>query len=626
MAKKQFKTESKRILDLMINSIYTHKEIFLRELISNASDAIDKLYFRSLTDSNVGLSKDDFAIEIKVDSVNRTVTVTDNGCGMTKEDLEQNLGVIAKSGTLDFKQNNETGEDIDVIGQFGVGFYSAFMVSDCVTVYTKAYGTENGWKWQSSGADGYTVTEYEKDGAGTIIELHIKENTDNENYDEFLSEYKLAALIKKYSDYIRYPIKLAMPQSRKKEDSDEYETVFVEQTVNSMIPIWKKNKSELKQEDYDNFYMEKFYDFEKPLKSIHVKAEGSVCYNALLYIPSKIPMNFYTKSFEKGMQLYASGVMIMDKCEDLLPFHFSFVKGLVDSQDLSLNISREMLQHDRQLKAIASNIEKKIKSELENMLKNDRETYEKFYGEFGLQLKYGLYQDYGVNKDKLKDLIMFTSVKNKKLATLKEYVEAMGEGQKYIYYACGLSAESIELLPQAERVLDKGYDVLCFTDDVDEFAIKLLGEYEGKEFKSVSANDLGLQDESEDEKNKKLNEESKDMLDFMKDALSGKVSAVRVSGRLKKHPCCLISEGELSIEMEKVLNNMPLENKAKATKVLEINPENAVFNKLNVLFDEDKDMLKKYASLLYNQALLIEGLPIEDPVAFSSDICDIMTR
>ena len=625
MSKKQFKTESKRILDLMINSIYTHKEIFLRELISNSSDAIDKLYFKSLTDSSVGMSRDDFKIELALNKDARTITISDNGIGMTKEDLDSNLGVIAKSGTLDFKENNEL-SDIDIIGQFGVGFYSAFMVADKVTVISRAFGSDEAWKWQSSGADGYTITPCEKETAGTKIELHIKADTDDEKYSDYLNEYKLSSLVRKYSDYIRYPITMLMPETKKKEDSDEYETVYELETLNSMVPLWKRNKSELKDEDYDNFYMEKFYDFEKPIRHMHIKAEGGICYNAVLYIPAKVPMNYYTKSYEKGLQLYANGVMIMDKCPDLIPDHFSFVKGLVDSQDLSLNISREMLQHDRQLKAISSNIEKKIKSELENMLKNDRETYEKFFKEFGLQLKFGLYNDYGMNKDKLKDLVIFESCRDKKYVTLKEYVEGMKEDQKYIYYACGENAESIALLPQTERVIDKGYDILCFTEDVDEFAIKMLDEYDGKEFRSVAADDLGLDDEAEKENSKKISEENKDMLAFIKESLEGKVNDVIISGRLKKHPVCLTSTGELSIEMEKVLNSMPLDNQAKAEKVLEINAENPVFEKLKTLYDNDRDTLKKYALLLYNQAMLIEGLPISDPVEFSNLVCELMAK
>ncbi len=625
MAKKQFKTESKRILDLMINSIYTHKEIFLRELISNASDAIDKLYFKSLTDSSVGLSKEDFSIKLAVNKEARTITVEDNGIGMNKEDLEQNLGVIAKSGTLDFKENNDI-SDVDIIGQFGVGFYSAFMVADKVTVYSKAYGSGEGWKWQSSGTDGYTVTPCDIEKDGTKIELHIKEDTDDEKYSDFLSEYRISSLVRKYSDYIRYPITLSMPETRKKEGSDEYETVYELKTLNSMIPLWKRNKSELKDEDYDNFYMEKFFDFEKPLAHIHIKAEGSVCYNAVLYIPAKVPMNYYTKNFEKGLQLYANGVMIMDKCPDLVSDHFSFVRGLVDSQDLSLNISREMLQHDRQLKAIASNIEKKIKAELENMLKNDREKYEKFFKEFGLQIKFGLYSDYGMKKDELKDLVIFQSCNEKKYITLKEYTEKMKDEQKYIYYACGHTPESIALLPQTERIIDMGYDILCFTEDVDEFAIKMLGEYGGKEFKSVAAGDLGIDSDAEKENSEKISEENKEMLSFIKDALGDRISDVVISKRLKKHPVCLSSSGELSIEMEKVLNAMPLDNNAKAEKVLEINAENPVFEKLKSLFADDKEKLKEYSELLYDQALLIEGLPISDPIDFSSRICELMCQ
>lgn len=626
MAKKQFKTESKRILDLMINSIYTHKEIFLRELISNASDAIDKLYFRSLTDQSVGLTREDFKINLTVDKAARTLTISDNGCGMTKEDLEQNLGVIAKSGTLDFKQEHDLKEDVDIIGQFGVGFYSAFMVAKKVTVLSKAYGADTAYCWQSSGADGYTITEAQKDAAGTEITLELKDNTGDENYDEFVEEYRLASIVHKYSDYIRYPIVMSMPNSRKKEDSDEYETVYEPTTLNSMVPLWRKNKSEIKEEEYNDFYQEKFYDFEKPLRVIHTKAEGTVCYNALLYIPAKAPMNYYTKEFEKGLQLYASGVMIMDKCPELLPDHFSFVRGLVDSQDLSLNISREMLQHDRQLKTIAASLEKKIKNELSSMLKNDRETYEQFFSVFGFQLKYGLYSNYGAKKEELKDLLLYYSVKEKKMLTLKEYQTAMPEDQKYIYYACGQTREQIARLPQIERIIDAGYDVLCMTEDVDEFALKMLHDYDGKEFRSASGNDLGLEDEKEKEDIQKISEENKDMLSFMKDALDGKVSEVRISARLRRHPVCLTTEGELSLEMEKVLNAMPLENQAKAQRVLEINAENPVFDTLCALYRDDQEKLKKYSRLLYAQALLIEGLSVEDPVAFSQEICELMTR
>lgn len=625
MRTKQFKAESKRLLDLMINSIYTHKEIFLRELISNASDALDKLYYRELTEHLAAVSRDDFAIRLKLDKEARTLTIEDNGCGMTKDELENNLGTIAKSGSFAFKNENEAKEDVDIIGQFGVGFYSAFMVSECVTVISRAFGSDEAWKWESRGAEGYTIEECEKDSHGTVIILKIKPDTEEEKYSEYLEPYRIQAIVKKYSDYIRYPIRMDMEKSRLKEGSeDEYETYTEEETLNSMVPLWRKNKSEITPEEYNSFYKEKFYDYEDPLRVIHSSTEGAATYNALLFIPARAPYNYYTREYEKGLQLYASGVLIMDKCADLLPDHFSFVRGLVDSQDLSLNISREMLQHDRQLKVIASRLEKKIKSELLDMLKNDRETYEKFYKNFGLQLKYGVYGDYGTHKEMLQDLLLFWSSAEKKLVSLEEYVGRMKEDQKAIYYACGDSLERIEHLPQTEMVRDKGYEILYLTDDVDEFALKMMHEFSGKPFQSVSDGSLDLDTPEEKEEKKKREEENKDLFTFLGEALEGKVKAVRASSRLKTHPVCLTSEGGVSLEMEKVLNAMPNDNKVKAERVLEINESHPVFAKLTRLYAEDQDKLKEYAALLYDQALLIEGMPIDDPVAFSNRVCALM--
>lgn len=626
METKQFKAESKKLLEMMINSIYTHKEIFLRELISNASDAIDKLYFKSLTDDAVGLNKDDFEILVNVDKENRKITITDNGIGMTRDDLENNLGTIAKSGSLDFKSNNELGEDVDIIGQFGVGFYSAFMVAKEVTVRSKAYGADKAYEWKSEGVEGYTIDECDRDKVGTEIILSVKDDTEEEKYSEYLEQYRLQSIIKKYSDYIRFPVKMDVEHSRKKEGTeDEYETFIERETINSMVPIWKKNKNELKDEDYNNFYKEKFFDYTDPLKHVHVKTEGTATYNALLYIPAKAPYDYYTREFEKGLQLYANGVLIMDKCADLLPDHFSFVKGLVDSEDLSLNISREMLQHDRQLKLIAKSIEKTIKNELSKMLKNEREKYEEFYKAFGLQLKAGVYTSYGMNKDTLCDLLMFYSSNEEKLTTLEEYVSRMREDQKFIYYATGESIQRIKSLPQTEMVLDKGYEILYLTEGVDEFAIKMLNTYKEKQFKSISAGDLDIETPEEKEEIKAKAEESKEMFAFMKEALGDKIKEVRLSQRLKSHPCCLTSDGDLSLEMEKVLNAMPTDNKVKAEKVLEINPDHDIFGKLKELYNDDKDKLKKYTELLYTQSLLIEGMSIEDPVGFSNMICDLMT-
>lgn len=628
MAKKQFKAESKRLLDMMINSIYTHNEIFLRELISNASDAIDKLYYKSLTDGNTGISRDDFSIRIETDGNARTLKIEDNGMGMTKEELESNLGTIARSGSLDFKSDMEKQEDIDIIGQFGVGFYSAFMVSDKVNVVSKAYGSDQAYEWESSGADGYTIKEAEKEANGTVITLSLKADTEDEKYSEYLDTYKIKSLIKKYSDYIRYPITMMVDKSRLKEGSeDEYEKYSELETLNSMVPLWKRNKSELTDDDYNSFYKEKFFDFSDPAKVIHTNVEGVVSYTSLLFIPSKAPYNYYSKDYEKGLQLYSSGVLIMEKCADLLPDYFSFVKGLVDSQDLSLNISREMLQHDRQLKAIAQRLEKKIKSELLEMQSKDREKYLEFFKNFGLQLKYGLYDGFGANKDKLKDLVMFYSSKEKALVTLSEYVSRMKPDDKFIYYACGESIDKIDKLPQTELLKDKGYEILYMTDDIDEFAVQILHEFDGKEFKSVSAEDLEIEETAEEkEKAEKQAEESKDMLEAMKDALDGKVAEVRLSQRLKSHPVCLTTKGGLSIEMEKVLNAMPMDQKVKSERVLEINAGHPVLETLKKSYEADKDSIKMYAELLYNQALLIEGLPVDDPVAFSNLICELMTK
>ncbi len=633
METKQFKAESKRLLDMMIHSIYTHKEIFLRELISNASDAIDKLYFKSLTDDKVGLNKDDFAIWISADKDSRTLKITDNGIGMTEEELENNLGTIANSGSFKFKNENKLEEDNQIIGQFGVGFYSAFMVAKKVTVISKAYGSDKAYQWESEGVDGYTITEADKKSTGTEIILEMLDDTDDENYGEFLDQYRIKSLVSKYSDYIRFPIKMEVSHSRPKEQTEEekeakkpleYEDYLEVETLNSMTPLWKKNKTELKEEDYKHFYTEKFFDYNEPLKYSHISNEMPA-YNALLYIPSKAPFDYYSKEYEKGLQLYSNGVLIMDKCADLLPDYFSFVKGLVDSEDLSLNISREMLQHDRQLKTIAKSIEKTISNELKKMLKNEREKYEEFWKAFGLQLKYGVYSDFGMNKDKLQDLLMFTSSNEQKLVTLDEYVTGMREDQKYIYYATGESAARIEQLPQTELVKDNGFEILYLTDNIDEFALKALMQYKDKEFKSVSADDLGLETPEKKEELKAKEEESADLLSQLKEALNGKVTKVALSQRLKSHPVCLTSEGEISLEMEKVLNSMPTDQKIKAQRVLEINPEHEIFGKLKSLSDGgDKDKLGKYAKLLYDQALLIEGMSIEDPVEFSNLICELM--
>ncbi|MDR4946801.1 molecular chaperone HtpG [Neobacillus cucumis] len=624
METKQFKAESKRLLDMMINSIYTHREIFLRELLSNASDAIDKIYYKALTDDSLTFDKDSYYIKVTADKDNRVLKITDTGIGMTLEELENNLGTIAKSGSLAFKKENEIKDGYDIIGQFGVGFYSAFMVADEVTVISKALGSEAAYKWESQGADGYTITPVEKDSVGTEITLKIKENTEDENYDEYLEEYRLRSIIKKYSDFIRYPIKMDVTERKLKEGSEsEYEDVVEEQTINSMVPIWRKNKKDLTTEDYELFYAEKRYGFDKPLKHIHISVDGAVRYNAILYIPENIPFDYYTQEYEKGLELYSNGVLIMNKCADLLPDYFSFVKGMVDSEDLSLNISREMLQHDRQLKLIAKNINKKIKSELLSILNNEREKYEEFFKAFGRQLKFGVYSDYGTHKDELQDLLMFYSSKEKKLVTLDEYVSRMPEDQKYIYYATGESNERIDKLPQTELVADKGYEILYFTEEIDEFAIRMVMSYKEKEFKSVSSGDLGFTaDESQDTAAEE--QENKGLFDFMKNTLSEKVKDVRISKRLKTHPVCLTTDGAVSIEMEKILNAMPYSQNVKADKVLEINVHHDVFASLKDAFEKDQEKLTLYTNLLYNQALLIEGLPIEDPVEFTNNICKVM--
>ncbi|MGL5869256.1 MAG: molecular chaperone HtpG [Clostridium chrysemydis] len=622
MSKREFKAESKRLLDIVINSIYTNREIFLRELISNASDATDKVYYKTLEDSNLTFNKDDYFIKIVPNKEERTLTIQDRGIGMTKEELDDNLGVIAKSGSLAFKKENELKDGFDIIGQFGVGFYSGFLVSDKMTVISKALGSDKAYKWESDGVDGYTIEDAEKENIGTSVILHLKENTEDENYDEFLEEYKLRSLIKKYSDFIRYPIKLDIVKSELKEGTeDEYEEKVSEETVNSMVPLWRRNKKELTDEDYNNFYVEKRFGFDKPLRHMHISVDGMISYNSILYIPENTPYDYYTKEYEKGLELYSNGVLIMEKCSELLPDYFGFVKGIVDSADLSLNISREMLQHDRQLSRIAKNIKNKIKNELESMLKNDREAYEKFYKSFGRQLKYGIYDDFGMNKDDLKDLIMFYSSKEKKMVTLNEYVERMAEDQKYIYYAVGESNERIEKMPQTEMLLDKGYEILYFTEDIDEFSIKVLMNYKEKEFKSVSSGDLGIESKEENEKE---NEENKDLFSMMKEALGDKVTEVRASNRLKNYPVCLSSEGELSIEMEKILNAMPNNEKLKAKRILEVNTNHEVFNSLKSSMESDKEKFSLYTNLLYNQALLVEGLNIEDPVEFTNDICKLM--
>lgn len=626
MEKMQFKSESKRLLDLMINSIYTHREIFLREIISNASDAIDKLCFISLTDDKVGMSRSDFKILIKADKENRTLTVSDNGIGMDKDELENNLGTIASSGSYKFRQQlkDEDKENVDIIGQFGVGFYSAFMVAKEITVITRKYGSDTGYKWQSAGADGYTIEEWQKDTVGTDIIMVLKDDTEEDKYSEYLEQYRLSSLIKKYSDYIRYPIEMDMESTKVKEGTEEkpeYETVVERKTLNSMVPIWQKAKKDVTKEEYNNFYKEKFFDFEDPLLTITTSVEGVVTYKALLYIPAKTPYNYYTKEYEKGLQLYSSGVMIMENCPDLLPEHFRFVKGVVDSQDLSLNISREMLQHNRQLKLIEEHLEKKIKNELASMLKKDRENYEKFFAAFGRQLKYGLVSDYGAHKDKLSDLILFYSYNQKKLITLDEYVESMKEDQKYIYFATGESKEIIETLPQTEILKDKGFDFLCCTDEIDEFALNSLRTFKEKEFRSVLNDDLGIESENKEEEK----EEGQDaLITFIKETLGDKVSQVVVSKKLKSHPVCLTAQGGISFEMEKYFSVVQPESGMKAQRVLEINMSHPAVKALKDKVTTNIEEAKKYVQLLYSQSLLIAGLPLENPSEYTDLVCSLM--
>lgn len=625
MAKKQFKAESKKLLDLMVNSIYTHKEIFLRELISNASDAEDKLHFRLLTDNSADAESEELAIRITPDKDARTITVTDNGIGMTAEELENNLGVIARSGSQLFKTENADSKDIDIIGQFGVGFYAAFMVSSKVRVISKAYGLDEANCWESEGADGFTVSPCEKESHGTEITLYLKEDTEEVNYSRYLEQYTLSSLVKKYSNYIRYPIKMMMSESRPVEGKEgEYETVEVDTVLNSMLPIWKKNKNEITKEEYGAFYKEAYHDYDEPLKVIHTKTEGSATFDALMFIPSHAPFDYYTKDYEKGLQLYSKGVLITEKCGDLLPDHFNFVRGLVDSEDLSLNISREMLQHDHQLKLIAKTLAKKIKSELLKLLKDDRENYEKFFKAFGASIKFGVYNDYGVNKDELKDLLMFVSSKEEKLVTLEEYVSRMAEEQKSIYYAAADSTEKAKMLPQVDSALAKGYEVLYFTDYMDEFAVRMLMTYNEKNFVNVCSGEADFETDEEKEENKTENESNGELFKVMKDALGDKVSAVRFTHKLGKHPSCLSNEGYLSAEMEKVLNAMPGSSGAKAELVLEINAEHPIAEKLKAMLPDNSEKLADYAKLLYNEARLIGGMSIEDPVEFSTLICSLM--
>lgn len=625
MEKKQFKSESKRMLDLMIHSIYTNRDIFLRELISNSSDAIDKIYYKALTDKSISFNKDNYFINIHIDKENRILKIEDTGIGMTEDELENNLGVIAQSGSLKFKKENELDDEHGIIGQFGVGFYSAFLVADKVTVISRALNSGEAYKWESEGADGYTIEKTNKETVGTEIILKVKENNDDENFDKYLDEYNIQSLIKKYSDFIRYPIKMELTKSKPKEGSEnEYEEYKEIETINSMVPLWKKNKTQLKDEDYNNFYLEKHYGFDTPLSHLHISVDGAVSYNSILFIPERAPYDFYSKEYEKGLELYSNGVLIMNRCADLLPDYFGFVKGVVDSEDLSLNISREILQHDRQLRLIAKNIKTKIKNELKSMLKNNREKYEKFYNSFGRQLKYGVYSEFGANRDVLEDLLMFYSSKEKKLVTLDEYLERMQENQKYIYYAVGSSIDRIEKLPQTEFLLDKGYEILYFKEDVDEFAIKMLNSYKEKEFKSVSSGDLGIEPEDKKELSEEETKETGNILDAMRETLSNRVKAVKASKILKNHPVCLSAEGEVTIEMEKILSAMPNNEGVKAEKVLEINTNHDVFKALKNAYENDKEKFNLYTNLLYNEALLIEGLAIEDPVEFTNNISKLM--
>lgn len=623
MKKREFKTESKRVLDLMINSIYTNKEIFLRELISNASDALDKLYYLSLTNKDIKVKKNDLEIKIDLDKEARTLTITDNGCGMTEDELENNLGVIAESGSLHFKEENEGKDDVNIIGQFGVGFYSAFMVSDKVVVESKSYKDEDSHIWESTGVDGYTISKGKKETTGTKITLYLKKDTEDYNYSDFLTEYKIRSIIKKYSDYISYPIKMMVENTRKKEDSDEYETYTEEATLNSMVPLWKKDKKNIKNEEYNNFYQDRFHDYEEPLKVLHFNMEGNVNFTALLFIPSHAPYDFYSKEYEKGLALYTNGVLIMDKCSDLLPDYFSFVKGVIDTEDIPLNISRETLQDNKNIKLIAKSIESKIKKELLSMLSDERDKYEEFYKAFGMGLKFGIYNDYGINKDKLSDLVMFYSSKDKKLTTLKEYTERMKEGQESIYYACGESVDKIDMMPQVESVKDK-YEALYLTEYVDEFTIITLAEYNSKKFVNVSSENTDISTEEEKKHINEINDNNKDMLSSMKDLLGDSVKEVKFTSKLKNHPVCLTTEGEVSTSMEKVINSMPTGEKIKASEVLEINSNHKIANKLKELYKDNKEEFEKYTKVIYFEARLIEGLPIDNPTEMSNLMCDIM--
>ncbi len=623
MKKREFKTESKRVLDLMINSIYTNKEIFLRELISNASDALDKLYYLSLTNKDIKVKKNDLEIKIDLDKEARTLTITDNGCGMTEDELENNLGVIAESGSLHFKEENEGKDDVNIIGQFGVGFYSAFMVSDKVVVESKSYKDEDSHIWESTGVDGYTISKGKKETTGTKITLYLKKDTEDYNYSDFLTEYKIRSIIKKYSDYISYPIKMMVENTRKKEDSDEYETYTEEATLNSMVPLWKKDKKNIKNEEYNNFYEDRFHDYEEPLKVLHFNMEGNVNFTALLFIPSHAPYDFYSKEYEKGLALYTNGVLIMDKCSDLLPDYFSFVKGVIDTEDIPLNISRETLQDNKNIKLIAKSIESKIKKELLSMLSDERDKYEEFYKAFGMGLKFGIYNDYGINKDKLSDLVMFYSSKDKKLTTLKEYTERMKEGQESIYYACGESVDKIDMMPQVESVKDK-YEVLYLTEYVDEFSIITLAEYNSKKFVNVSSENTDISTEEEKKHINEINDNNKDMLSSMKDLLGDSVKEVKFTSKLKNHPVCLTTEGEVSTSMEKVINSMPTGEKIKASEVLEINSNHKIADKLKELYKDNKEEFEKYTKVIYFEARLIEGLPIDNPTEMSNLMCDIM--
>ena len=623
MKKREFKTESKRVLDLMINSIYTNKEIFLRELISNASDALDKLYYLSLTNKDIKVKKNDLEIKIDLDKEARTLTITDNGCGMTEDELENNLGVIAESGSLHFKEENDGKDDVNIIGQFGVGFYSAFMVSDKVVVESKSYKDEDSHIWESTGVDGYTISKGKKETTGTKITLYLKKDTEDYNYSDFLTEYKIRSIIKKYSDYISYPIKMMVENTRKKEDSDEYETYTEEATLNSMVPLWKKDKKNIKTEEYNNFYQDRFHDYEEPLKVLHFNMEGNVNFTALLFIPSHAPYDFHSKEYEKGLALYTNGVLIMDKCSDLLPDYFSFVKGVIDTEDIPLNISRETLQDNKNIKLIAKSIESKIKKELLSMLSDERDKYEEFYKAFGMGLKFGIYNDYGINKDKLSDLVMFYSSKDKKLTTLKEYTERMKDGQESIYYACGESVDKIDMMPQVESVKDK-YEALYLTEYVDEFTIITLAEYNSKKFVNVSSENTDISSEEEKKHINEINDNNKDMLSSMKDLLGDSVKEVKFTSKLKNHPVCLTTEGEVSTSMEKVINSMPTGEKIKASEVLEINSNHKIADKLKELYKDNKEEFEKYTKVIYFEARLIEGLPIDNPTEMSNLMCDIM--